>query len=394
MPKTSLLETNRTYRSLLPIALLLIIAIPQALRAQARERHFTFQYTAAVKDIPAGARRVDLWLPVPHDDPYQQITGLQIDWLYSYEMHQGTYGNRILHVSVDNPKTSDFSVTIKFEAVRYEHIQSRLFQSVSTATVEPVDPDISRWLGPDRLVPLDDQIRKWAREVVEEAGARTDLEKARAIYKHIIATVKYDKSGQGWGRGDIYYACDARRGNCTDFHAIFIGYCRALGIPARFAIGFPLPPERGAGEIKGYHCWAEFYVQGMGWVPVDASEAAKDPSRRDYFFGAHDENRVEFTRGRDLLLAPKQQGEPLNYFIYPYAEVDGKPHAAAEKKFTYRDLGSTGQLVACTNPGNAGDKNGGSCCMTQEAASPNAGPDAAKIDVGCCTIPDKRRNNQ
>src|ERR1035438_3068951 len=97
----------------------------------------------------------------------------------------------------------------------------------------------------------------------------------------------YDKTGKGWGRGDIYYACQERRGNCTDFHAIFIGYARALGIPARFAIGFPLPADRGEGKIAGYHCWAEFYAKGIGWIPVDASEAAKNPAKREYFFGGH-----------------------------------------------------------------------------------------------------------
>jgi transglutaminase-like putative cysteine protease len=161
--------------------------------------------------------------------------------------------------------------------------------------------------------------------VVAKAHATTNLEKARAIYEHVVSTVVYDKTGQGWGRGDIYYACDARRGNCTDFHAIVVGYCRALGIPARFSIGLPLPAARGKGEIKGYHCWAEFFTPETGWVPVDASEAAKDPSRRAYFFGAHDENRVEFTRGRDVELTPKQAGPPLNYFVYPYAEADGQP---------------------------------------------------------------------
>jgi transglutaminase-like putative cysteine protease len=161
---------------------------------------------------------------------------------------------------------------------------------------------------------------------------------ARAIYNHIVATVKYDKTGKGWGRGDIYYACDARRGNCTDFHAIFIGYARAMGIPARFAIGFPLPGDRGAGQIAGYHCWAEFYAQGIGWVPVDASEAAKNPGKREYFFGAHDENRVELSKGRDVVLTPRQQGEPLNYFVYPYAEVDGKEYTAIDTRYSYHDV--------------------------------------------------------
>jgi hypothetical protein len=77
---------------------------------------------------------------------------------------------------------------------------------------------------------------------------------------------------------------------------------------------------------------------------VDASEAAKNPDRREYFFGAHDENRVEFTIGRDLTLNPKQSGAPLNYFIYPYAEVDGKPFSSVDKNFTYRDVATSSAI--------------------------------------------------
>ncbi|MBI3950211.1 MAG: transglutaminase domain-containing protein, partial [Acidobacteria bacterium] len=142
----------------------------------------------------------------------------------------------------------------------------------------------------------------------------------------------------GWGRGDIYYACDVKRGNCTDFHAVFIGFCRAVGIPARFAIGFPLPEGNREGQIAGYHCWAEFYLKGYGWVPVDTSEASKNPAKKDYFFGAHDENRVQFSIGRDIVLNPRQSGEPINFFVYPYVEVDGKPLNDVQKKFLFKDF--------------------------------------------------------
>ena len=324
---------------LLLALMLSLVLISRPVYAHPRERSFAFEYVTAIRDIPAGAKTVDLWIPVPHDDPYQKITQLQIDSPYQYEIHKAQYGNSILHIRVESPKESSLTVTLKFNATRLEHVQNNLQQAgYISPSKEGADPDMARWLEPDRLIPIDGKIRQWAQEVVEKAGARTDLEKARAIYNHVVATVKYDKSGTGWGRGDIYYACSARRGNCTNFHAIFIGYCRAVGIPARFAIGFPLPKERGTGSISGYHCWAEFYAQRIGWVPIDASEAAKDPSRREYFFGAHDENRVEFTRGRDLVLTPKQQGNPLNYFIYPYAEVDGKTYSTIEKNFKYRDL--------------------------------------------------------
>ena len=301
---------------------------------QPRERHFSFEYKATVRDIPAGAQKVELWIPVPHSDAYQRISSIQVNTPHRYQLFTGDQGNQILHLELDHPKESSIPVAMTFEAVRKERVQTL----VRHAGNESDPSDLARWLQPDRLVPIDDKIRGWAREVVEAAHARTDLEMARAIYNHVVATVKYDKTGKGWGNGDIYYACEARRGNCTDFHAIFIGYARAVGIPARFAIGFPLPADRGAGQIAGYHCWAEFYAKGIGWVPVDASEAGKNPAKREYFFGHHDEDRVEFSKGRDVVLAPRQQGEPLNYFIYPYAEIDGKKYTDIETVYTYRDL--------------------------------------------------------
>jgi transglutaminase-like putative cysteine protease len=305
-----------------------------------RSRSFHFDYKAIAKGIPAGTQRIDLWVPLPHDDAHQQIKNLRIYSPYHGEMANGSDGNAILHVGVDHPKDT-FTVSISLDASRQEHVQSRLAGGSRLERDE--DPEeLARYVKPDRLVPLDNKIRKWARDVVDRANAHTDVEMARAIYNHVVSTVKYDKSGKGWGRGDIYYACEERRGNCSDFHAIFIGYARAVGIPARFSIGFPLPADRGEGKIDGYHCWAEFYAKGIGWVPVDASEAAKNPSKREYFFGAHDENRIELSKGRDIVLTPRQRGGDLNYFIYPYAEIDGSPFDGTGYEVAYRDSASSG----------------------------------------------------
>jgi hypothetical protein len=73
-------------------------------------------------------------------------------------------------------------------------------------------------------------------------------------------------------------------------------------------------------------------------VPVDISEAWKHPEKRAYFFGAHDDNRVQFTMGRDLRLSPSQDGEPLNYFVYPYVEVGGKPYPNVATAFSFADV--------------------------------------------------------
>ena len=341
-------------RTLLFAATGLLLAAAPVPRATPRSRTFQLTCQATVPAPPAGTRALELWLPVPHADKNQDVREVKLEATQAgaavpYTLETDQYGNQMAHIrlvagkvfreglvfSLDNQKKqldklpaapiAPLAVTLTALVTRREHLNLRATDDRAPAETEAADPHLARWLAADRLVPLDAKIKALAQQVVDEAHAATPLAKARAIYEHVVGTMKYDKTGEGWGRGDIYYACDARRGNCTDFHAVFIGYCRAQGIPARFSIGLPLPAGHGAGELKGYHCWAEFFTPETGWVPVDASEAAKDLSRRNYFFGAHDENRVEFTRGRDLVLAPAQQGLPLNYFVYPYAEADGQP---------------------------------------------------------------------
>jgi hypothetical protein len=71
---------------------------------------------------------------------------------------------------------------------------------------------------------------------------------------------------------------------------------------------------------------------------VDISEAWKHQSKKDYFFGAHDADRVQFTAGRDIELSPRQQGDPLNYFIYPYVEVGGKAYPNIANDFSFADV--------------------------------------------------------
>jgi transglutaminase-like putative cysteine protease len=166
------------------------------------------------------------------------------------------------------------------------------------------------------------------------------LAKGRLFYDVVNNHMRYSKEGTGWGRGDSEWACDSKFGNCSDFHSLFISLSRAHDMPAKFEIGFPIPEKRGEGEVGGYHCWAKFLPRDKGWVPVDISEANKDPKMRDYYFGNLTADRVMFSVGRDIELVPKQAGPRLNFFIYPYVEVDGKPWPAekVERRFGYRDV--------------------------------------------------------
>lgn len=300
--------------------------------SEGSSRTFRFQYEVTVRDIPAGAQRVSVWVPVPKTDRHQFVRDLKIECPFPYRVEkESEYGNSILHLEAKKPLPQDFS--IHFTAV----VERRAYTSLQGGTdAEAETKPSDRDLRADRLVPLDGVIAKTADEVTK--GSATTLEQVRAIYDYVTNQLKYDKSGDGWGRGDALYACDVRRGNCTDFHSLIIGMARSKSIPARFVIGFPLPEDRKEGEIPGYHCWAELYVEGIGWLPVDSSEASKHPEKREALFGGLDANRVEFTTGRDLHLVP-EASESLNYFVYPHVEVDGKPYKGFEKRFTFSDVG-------------------------------------------------------
>jgi len=335
---------NTLFRKFVPAAALAFLTIPIGMAgsrgpgdsSHPRERAFQFSYKAEISQIPEGTRELRIWLPYPTTNPHQEIYDVQVNGPGKATVYtEPRYENSILYLPIQNPGTGPVTVEVDFKVRRSEYLRRDLV-SYKPASVRAIDPGMQTYLAADRLVPLNDRIKKIAEEVTR--GKKTDLDKARAIYDYTIANMKYDKSGEGWGRGDIIFACDAKRGNCTDFHALFMGLCRVSGIPARFSIGFPLPEKHGEGQIPGYHCWAEFYLTGYGWVPVDASEAWKHPEKKDYFFGGHDENRVQLSTGRDLILRPRQQGDPLNYFVYPYVEADGKTLKSVKTDFHFKDL--------------------------------------------------------
>jgi transglutaminase-like putative cysteine protease len=304
----------------------------QSASQPAKVREVDFTYRTELTGINPKAHRVEAWIPLPREDRFQQVSGLRLDSPVHLEViDQPNGGNRVAHLSANAPPSGSIPVTIGFHVRRVE--ESADLERAQANIPEPTGAAFAGYLGPDRLVPIDGEIKLVSTKVGDSDASA--YQQARAIYDYVIANMTYDKSGKGWGRGDAIYACNVKKGNCTDFHSLFIAIARSRGIPARFTIGFPLGAST-VGKIPGYHCWAEFYAGGQ-WVPVDASEAWKHPQLRPYYFGHLDADRVGFTMGRDLVLKPRQSGAPVNFLIYPYVEVDGKslPKEQIKNQFEY-----------------------------------------------------------
>ncbi len=321
---------------LLRLACILVFGLPLCACREPQEqtdlsgrRLFRFEYSTTISGIAKDANQVRIWLPLPTDDGAQTVQRVEVNAPAKPEFgEEKVYGNRLAYLEFNAPLPDEIPISVTMDVDRHE---------VAALANLPGLPRRRRLLSGDRLAPLSDAARLRAARATH---GHSDVEgKAKAIYDQVLADVDYDKSGVGWGRGNLEYVCESGKGNCSDFHTLFIAMSRAKEIPAVFEIGFPLPERRGEGSVGGYHCWAWYQDDAGRWRPVDASEADKDPTRKEYFFGAICENRVAFSRGRDLILDPPQSGGPVNFLIYPYVEVDGRTDAAKiESSFRFRDL--------------------------------------------------------
>lgn len=323
-------------RSLVTI---LFLSLPLVTYAQ-KERHFVFHYSFVVKKVSSG-KPLRVWIPLAHSDSSQDVRILtQLGDLPLKRTQEPEYGNWMLYAETPKAEKSEYHFAVDYDVVRRERVVLAHGKPVANRENEAnAHVQLARFLQPDKLVPVTGLPAQIAAE--QTKGTSTQLEKAHAMYDYVFHTMRYDKTGTGWGHGDTLWACDTKRGNCTDFHALFISMARSQHIPARFEIGFPLPADKHEAEIPGYHCWSDFYVDKIGWIPVDISEAWKHQELYDYYFGAHDANRVQFTVGRDLRLSPPQDGHPLNYFVYPYVEVGGKEYPNVSIAFSFKDTAPT-----------------------------------------------------
>jgi transglutaminase-like putative cysteine protease len=309
----------------LTISLAFVLAEPVV---EVRSRSFQFDYEATVTGLlPDDHTRI--WLPVPTNSPDQNVEILEFELPGAATMgRESRFGNRILSFDSRPNARGEIPLRISYLITRKE---------ARAASGKTSTNDAQLFLKPDSKVPSDG---KYLSLIAGKKLPSEPMEFCRSMYDLVNSELHYSKAGTGWGQGDANWVCESKYGNCTDFHSLFIGLVRSAKIPGKFEIGFPLPEKRGKGEIAGYHCWAKFQIDGKGWVPVDISMANQNSKLKDYCFGNLTEDRVAFSVGRDLVLTPKQGGPPLNFFIYPYVEVGGKPlpNDKIKRKFNYRDI--------------------------------------------------------
>jgi len=291
--------------------------------------------------IFANEDKTQLWVPLSKEDIYQKEISFKYDGNFNEaKIVNNSYDTKVLYVKWN--KDIKPILDINFTIITKERTTN--FSKATASTNYP--KDVQQYLKGTKHIPVTEGLTKYANDIVK--GAKTPLKKAKAIYDWTVLTMYRDESIIGCGIGDAKKSLEEKiyGGKCTDISSVFVCLLRNAGVPARETFGIRVGQSKisnacGKADEKGFanitgaqHCKAEFYIDGLDWVPCDPADVTKvklaenlsnnDKKFKDikeYFFGSWEMNWVAFNSARDFILKPKPTQYPLNMLGYPYAEV-------------------------------------------------------------------------
>jgi transglutaminase-like putative cysteine protease len=328
-----------------------------ALGAFQAPRWRTFEVTTVVTVLkPSGTTLV--WLPAALivETPYQRTLGNEYRAPGGRARLDGTAADGLGIVCAEFPAGVDPLVSLVSRVATRSHA----IELAQPTTVTTDRKTLAHFLRPTRLIPTDGIVRARAVEITR--GASRDVDRARAIYEWIVEHTFRDPKVQGCGLGDIRFMLESGNlgGKCADLNALFVGLCRAVGLPARDVYGLRVAPsQRGFTSLgvssttvtRAQHCRAEVFLEGYGWVPVDPADVRKvaleePPGNRRLddeivkrarasLFGAWEMNWVAYNFGHDVSL-PSSSRPALPFLMYPQAETGaGRLDSLDPEQFRY-----------------------------------------------------------
>ena len=338
------------------------LALPKAEHLFAKsatpERWRTFDVTTRVEVMtsPAATR---VWLPAAliRETPFQRTL--------ANRFHAEGGVAKMVESKTDalGIVSAEFPAGVKPVLTLTSRIATRDYAVDFSAPVNAPKVDsagLRRYLRPTKLLPTDGIVKATALEVT--SGARTEFEKARAIYEWIVENTFRDAKTRGCGVGDIRFMLESKDlgGKCADLNALYVGLARAAGLPARDVYGIRVAKsELGYKSLgapsenvtKAQHCRAEVYLEAYGWVPVDPADVRKvaleEPpgnlllndemvkKARARLFGSWEMNWIAYNFAHDVTL-PGSSGAPVGFLMYPQAETaDGRLDCLNPDNFNY-----------------------------------------------------------
>ncbi len=254
---------------------------------------------------------VDVWLALPPELPTQRRVRIENMTPTPIEVQPDGWGvNRLAFFRLTPEEALRFDIHADLYYCTYDPV-------ASGADVRLSEEERRYFLRSSPLVRVTDEVRSEARRIVGEVT--TPLEQARRLFVHLVTHYRYKWPPAARGSEAMRRS---RQGDCGEYSFLYAAWCRALDIPCRVMVG------TFAHETLRAHVWNEVFIEGVGWLPVDASVRppfARLPGLIDLDvrlrlgrqFGRLFDERLVFSIDPDVMLQP------------PY--VDSHPPECAER---------------------------------------------------------------
>lgn len=230
-------------------------------------------------------------LAVPEDGPNQDLGA--VDWSKGGRVETDQWGQRAVVYGIGALEPGEsFGRTLEVEG-RFYATSCKVFPHRVGALGEIPEEIAARYLADADKYRLDHPVIRETVDTVVGDSTNPWLI-ARKLYEFLADRINYQMIG-GW---DIAPTVIERgTGSCSEYTFAYVALCRAAGVPARY-VGSVVVRGEDASFDKVYHRWAEIYLPGVGWIPVDVNAGDEEwQGDRAESFGGISNRFLITTRG-------------------------------------------------------------------------------------------------
>jgi len=273
------------------------------------KRRYTINYSVDVRIQEASRpNTLYLWIPKPIGSPSQRNVSLLSRSMEPFvENYRGVSLYKLDNLGVGSNHTINLSFNVEVYAQETGIRAANIKQNQT--------PLMSSYIQSTALIPSNHQL------ILSTVNAIVGREqnpyvKAKLIYDWIIANIKIDETMPA-SANNVVSALEHKQADAYNAALLYTALLRATKLPCIPVAGVLI--NRNRQTLR--HYWAEFWIDGFGWLPVDPAMGAgavpesfiTKQDLANYYFGNIDSQRIAFSRGEVTLSQMESRGKLVSH---------------------------------------------------------------------------------